>query len=253
MAVIIDHPKASETGALRGLWTEAFGDTGAFLDTFFSTAYSPARCRRLILDGAPAAALYWFDCAWAGEKLAYLYAVATKAAYRGQGLCRALMEDTHALLTRQGYSGTLLVPGTPDLFRFYEKLGYATCTQVREFSQTAGAIPVPLRAVGPEEYGALRRRLLPPKAVIQEGENLTFLASQASFYAGEDLLLAAFIEDGVLHCPELLGNSHAAPGILAALGCAAGHFRAPGPGKPFAMYHPLCVSQAPAYFGLAFD
>ena len=40
---------------------------------------------------------------------------------------------------------------------------------------------------------------------------------------------------------------------VAALGCAAGHFRAPGPGKPFAMYHPLCVSQAPAYFGLAFD
>ena len=30
---------------LRELWKKAFGDTDEFLDLFFSTAYSPDRCR----------------------------------------------------------------------------------------------------------------------------------------------------------------------------------------------------------------
>jgi hypothetical protein len=51
---------------------------------------------------------------------------------------------------------------------------------------------------------------------------------------------------------ELLGNTDAAPGIVAALGCKEGRFRIPG-GTPFAMYRPLSDISAPTYFGLAFD
>ena len=90
--------------------------------------------------------------------------------------------------------------------------------------------------------------------MIQEGENLRFLSSMATLYAGEDFLLAAAEVDNTLWGMELLGNPDVAPGILKALGYGEGTFRLPGEEKSFAMYLPLSGdAQKPSYFGLAFD
>ena len=122
--MIIDKPRSETLPALKDLWQEAFGDSREFIDTFFRTGFSPERCRCLWKDDHLVAALYWFDCDWEKRKLAYLYAVATDKAFRNQGLCKKLMEDTHRHLEALGYSGTVLVPGEPELFSFYKKLGY---------------------------------------------------------------------------------------------------------------------------------
>lgn len=250
----IDNPAMEQLPSLRRLWQLSFGDDDAFLDLFFSTAFSPDRCRCMIANGQAAAALYWFDVRCRGQKLAYLYAVATHPDNRGQGLCRALMADTHALLAAQGYQGALLVPEGDRLRAMYTKLGYRDCTTISEFSCAPGAAPVALQAVAPEEYACLRRRFLPEGGVLQEGACLDFLSPQADFYAGPDFLLAAVQENRMLHGIELLGNAEAAPGILSALGCTQGRFRTPGTGHPFAMFLPLSqTALPPAYFGLAFD
>ena len=120
----IDQPQTRDLPGLRQLWQEAFGDGDAFLDAFFQTGFAPSRCRCLYFSGDLAAALYWFDCTWENKKVAYLYAVATKKAYRGRGLCTALMEDTHRHLQDLGYHGAALVPGNEKLFTLYEKMGY---------------------------------------------------------------------------------------------------------------------------------
>ena len=91
-------PADSLIPSLRDLWKAAFGDTDAFLDDFFSTAYAPHRCRCIVMDGQVAAALYWLDCACEGRKLAYIYAVATHPHHRGKGLCRTLMSETMEVL-----------------------------------------------------------------------------------------------------------------------------------------------------------
>ena len=90
----IDKPNPTQIPALRNLWKEAFGDTDAFLDTFFSTAFSEERCRLVTIEVDVAAALYWFDCLYMDQSAAYSYAVATATAYRGQGICHKLMADT---------------------------------------------------------------------------------------------------------------------------------------------------------------
>ena len=41
----IDHPVPEQYQQLVQLWKEAFGDTEEFIDGFFCTAFSPARCR----------------------------------------------------------------------------------------------------------------------------------------------------------------------------------------------------------------
>ena len=241
----IDYPEEAQIPGLRTLWKEAFEDTDAFLDCFFSTAFAPDRCRCVTVENQAAAALYWFDCRQEDRPVAYLYAVATAKAFRNQGLCRKLMEDTRQLLARLGYAGILLVPGEKGLFAMYESMGYQTCCRVREFTCRSSETPVALRSVTPEEYAALRRTLLPAGGVVQENENLQFLGSISRLYAGDGFLYA---EDA-----ELLGHADAAPGILAALGKEKGSFRCPGEEIPFAMYLPLAQGDSPQYFGLAFD
>lgn len=252
--MMLDRPAPGQIPALRALWKEAFGDSDDFLDSFFAAAFSPDRCRCVTIGDSVAAALYWFDGSCEGRKVAYLYAVATGEAFRGQGLCRALLEDTHALLARQGYSGSIVLPAGDSLRQMYRRFGYRTCCTIREFVCTAASCPVPIRPIGRQEYALLRRSYLPKGGVLQENENLSFLETQANFYAGTDFLLAAQREENALEGLELLGSSANAPGILASLGCSQGSFRTPGEGRPFAMFRPLIPNaQAPFYFGLAFD
>ena len=248
--MIIDTPATKDIPALRALWKQAFGDTEEFLDAFFSVAFSPNRCRCVFENDQLAATLYWFDCSWEDKNLAYLYAVATDTAFRGHGVCRALMEDTHTHLKKLGYYGCILVPCSRDLFAMYAKMGYTTCSCIREFECRAST-PIPLRQLTAEEYASLRRQYLPAGGVVQEGETLALLQTQATFYAGENCVC---ICTGNQTIRELLGDTEAAPGILAALSCPEGRFRIPGNETPFAMYHPLATDTAtPSYFGLAMD
>ncbi len=248
----IDYPAQAQMDGLRALWQEAFGDDDTFLNLFYTYGFAPDRCRCISADGHVAAALYWFDCQYRGRPLAYLYGIATRKAFRGNGLCRTLVENTHAHLKHLGYSGAILVPAREELFQMYEKMGYSVCASVSEFTCHAGSDAVQLRQLDASEYSQARREFLPESGVVQEGDSLDFLHAMADFYAGEDFLVC-ISRDEEFFAPELLGNEQAAPGILAALRKKQGHFRGPGGNKPFAMYHPLSDATTPDYFGLAFD
>ena len=250
--MIIKHPTQADIPGLRSLWLQAFGDTDAFLDSFFSTAFSPDRCLCISADGTIAAALYWFDCSCRGKKMAYLYAVATDEDYRGRGLCHALMEHAHSLLQKSGYAGVILVPGGESLFRFYGNMGYITFGGMDTLSVHAEMSPVVLQKIGAEKYAALRKTYLPQDSVLQEGITLSFLQEFADFFAGDDFVFVAFYENDQLICPEFMGNTKVCGNILTALNKAQGQFRTPGNDK-FAMYLPLTSDAPPSYFGLALD
>ena len=251
----IDSPKKFHTPALRALWREAFSDSEDFLDSFFETAFSPERCRCAWLGDELVAALYWFDSSYDGGRVAYIYAVATARAHQGKGLCTSLMKSAHCHLKSLGYDFAVLVPGSKELFRFYEKMRYQTSGYVREFECKPSEKAVKLRKIEIDEYRTLRRLLLPEGSVIQENEALDFLKRQAELYAGEDFLLTARKEEGRLFGIELLGNKSVAPDILFTLGAKEGKFRTPDGNIPFAMSLSLNekAHTPPSYFGIAFD
>lgn len=251
---IVNYAAQEQVPGLRKLWKAAFGDDDEFLDKFFSTAFAPHRCRCVTEGTEILAALYWFDTSCAGQKFAYLYAVATDPAHRGQGLCRLLLEDTLHALRHRGYQGALLVPGDEGLARMYEKLGFTPCTQVSEFCCAPEIPAAPIHKIDAAAYAQARALLLPRGSIIQEGENLAFLDQIARFYEGPGFLAAVSADGERLHCHELLGDITAAPRMLSALGLSFGCFRCPGTGRDFAMLYPLtpqCLR--PGYFGLAFD
>lgn len=249
----IKQPHKEEIPQLRALWKQAFGDTDAFLDSFFSAAFAFDRCHCVLEDGAVAAALYWFSCEADGQPLAYIYAVATAEEYRGRGICGQLMAYTHDRLKSLGYAGAILVPGDERLREMYRAMGYRDMTTVERFSCQAD-LPIALEQIDAAEYAALRRERLPRNAVLQEGENLRFLETMAQFYRGEDALLCAVKEGDRLIVPELLGNATIAPGIVATLGCKEGVFTMPGGKEPFAMGISLIPElRDPEYFAFAFN
>ena len=250
----IDSPAVNQIPQLRDLWQLAFGDEETFMDAFFQNGFSSDRCRCITADGRIAAALYWFETLCSNQNLAYLYGVATHPDFRGQGLCRTLMENTRRHLKALGYQGILLVPQDEPLRNMYRNMGYQDCTTVSEFFCTADPDPVPIYTIESQEYTDLRRMYLPPNSIIQEGNNLTFLESYAKFYKGTDFLLAAAHDGDSLFAMEYLGNRHAAPGVLRALGFSQGTFRTIGSETPFAMFCPLSENAAvPSYFAFAFD
>lgn len=250
--MIIKPPDQADIHQLRQLWKEAFGDTDTFLDNFFSAAFAPERCRCVVENGQVAAALYWFFCETGGQPIAYIYAVATAKVFRGQGICRKLMADTHKHLKSLAYAGAILVPGDAGLRGMYRAMGYEDMTGIRQFSCKAGA-PIALEQIDGEEYARLRRAHLPQNAVLQEGENLRFLQTMAQFYKGEGFLLCAVKENERLTALELLGNAAAAPGIVATLGCTEGTFTVPGE-EPLAMGIAFAPEfQKPSYFAFAFN
>ena len=251
----ISNPQISQIPALRALWKEAFGDTDEFLDIFFKKVFHPSRCLCISGGEQVTAVLYWFNCLHEGKPIAYIYAVATAKSHRGQGLCRQLLDDTHRHLAALGYEGALLVPGSAALFEMYGKMGYVTCTSIREFQCTAKPEELQLLEIDQFEYAKLRKMLLPKGSVVQENENLDFLQTYAHFYIGHGFLLAAFGEKDTLLGIELLGDITAAPAITYSLGYKKGSFRTTGNGRPFAMYHSLGDStlSSPSYFGFAFD
>ena len=250
----IDYPAPSHIPGLKALWKASFDDTDEELERFFRLCFSPERCRCVDVAGQAAAALYWFETRLGKQRFAYLYAVATHPDYRNRGLCRALMEDTLALLQKLGFSGAILKPETHALVRMYGAMGFVPGTGIREFSCRAEGPPLSIRAVNSEEYGKIRQQLLPEGGVIQDSGDLQLLAAQAQLYAGEDFLLAAAAEGERLRGIELLGNADAAPGILTVLGLKSGSFRTPGSDTPFTMLCPLAEGCAvPSYFGIVLD
>ncbi len=249
----ITKPSFTDVPALRHLWSEAFGDTDEFLSVFFSTVFSPERCRCVKAENNIVSALYIFDCEYAGQKLAYIYAVATLKEYRGRGICRRLTESTLDGLKKLGYCGALLVPASEPLFDFYERLGFRTRCYIDRFECMASKNKLKMKSIDKSEYAALRRDFLPERGVLQEKENLDFLAFQAELFKGDGFLLACRRERDMLLGIELLGNTEKAADIVSSLGCDKGVFRTVGNILPFAMYYPLIDLPAPEYFGLAFD
>ncbi len=116
---------------LRNLWSEAFGDSEAFIDTFLDLCASDDVLYTLSLNGRVVSALYalpyrieYNDVV---KSVAYIYAVATDKDFRGKGLMRHLMSQVHRSLQNKGYAATFLLPSSSELANYYASMGYRVC------------------------------------------------------------------------------------------------------------------------------
>ena len=250
----ISSPKRDDIPSLKALFAEAFGDEGGFIDTFFDTAFSENHARVIYKDNKIVAMLYWFDCEYSGGKLAYIYAVATAKEYRGRGVCKALMEFTHAHLSALGYIGAILKPAEDSLFDFYSRLGYKNATRISEISLKSATQGCQFSKISANEYARLRRDFLPSGGVIQEKVSIALLSQISEFIRGDGFILAYSKDGENLFGYELLGNDEKAPEILHSLGAKSGKFRIVGNQIPFTMWYQFDKNApVPEHLGFVFD
>ena len=157
--------KPSDFDGIVSLWQEAFGDSQAEIEAFYAAF---PRCLTFVTEGVTAMVNALPQVLSPDRPAAYLYAVATGQAHRGQGLCRRLMAFAEDELLRRGFACCVLVPGSPMLFDFYRKLGYETAFYGSHTDFDGGT---PISA---EEYLRRREQLLPCPHGICDGALLDY-------------------------------------------------------------------------------
>lgn len=108
--------RPEDVSKLEALWTEAFGEDEAFRTAFFKTHFQPENS--LVFEEAHelCGMLHTVPCQICSRPARYLYAIATKKAFRNRGVFSAL----HAA-ARERFPGEafFLIPENESLFSFY--------------------------------------------------------------------------------------------------------------------------------------
>lgn len=136
------YAKKEDRPQVIRLWQEAFGDTQAEIEDFFSCCGSLLRICLWEEAGELAAQLVLLpvtlvrDGGKASHPAQYIYAVATKQAWRGQGIATKLLQAVGALLSAEQKAG-ILVPAQEPLISFYEKRGFKKCFSEEKIATTA--------------------------------------------------------------------------------------------------------------------
>lgn len=257
--MITRYTKQTDIPALRRLWKQAFGDTDALLDSFFSVAYAPERSLCALEDGKLVAMVYWFDCQWRGNRIAYGYAVATDEAYRKRGICHRLLESLRQRLRKQGYYGILLVPENEALAKFYMRMGYEIAMGMEHFTIPSAGEPDPtLEPISWEQYKLSRPLYLPPESLHPGDEVFQYLDTYVKFYRSAAGVFCAAVEETpegkLLRIQEFLGEPKGLFGITGAMGCSQATVRLQGGAGIFGVFCRLTREKAmPKYYGLPMD
>lgn len=224
----------ADVPALRALWALAFGDSGPYLDNFFDNYYRPHRMIVLEREGEVLSMTAWFDTDFVVPgrgtyRAAYLYAVATHPACRGEGLSGAVLAWADHYFRALGIPVVTTVPAEPSLHRFFGANGFGECFVTAEREVEVASLPAAgeplLRPVGTEEYGRLREELLSDiPHIAYPADTLTYQAGccaisggglfAADTPAGPVLLCAEGAGDGLVFLKELLGCATAERLIL---------------------------------------
>lgn len=130
--------KKEELPKVIELWREAFEDTQEEIEDFFVFCKELARICIWEEEGDIKAQLILLPVTIVcGKEYAaeYIYAVAAKKSFRGQGFATKLLQETRELLGREKKAG-LLVPAKESLIGFYEERGFDKCFSDEKYTMT---------------------------------------------------------------------------------------------------------------------
>lgn len=125
---------------LKSLWTEVFGDGESYLNAFFDQIYNDKNTLVYLENEEVISALYMIPYQFKQSdrlyQMNYLYALATKAEYRGRGIMTKLIRKAIDISAERKISLVVLIPAEPALFKYYEKFGFVSNFDKIEVTKT---------------------------------------------------------------------------------------------------------------------
>lgn len=141
---MITFGKSAYTKELQALWQEAFGDSDEYLNAFFTSVYKDENTLVYVEGGRSAAALYIVPYTMPQKegniKIAYLYALATRPSFRGQGIMARLIERSFEICQKRGYRLLTLIPSERSLFDYYRRFGFEESFDRAVITKDIGAV-----------------------------------------------------------------------------------------------------------------
>jgi predicted N-acetyltransferase YhbS len=135
----------SDLMKLKALWEEAFGDTPEDTQDYFARRHQNDCMLVDVQETQIAGMLSLLPVTLTSQgrefPARYIYGVATRQSFRGQGISTRLMEYTHAFMKERGEKAAILVPASLSLFDFYGKRGYKTVFFLDTAQVRGGEIP----------------------------------------------------------------------------------------------------------------
>ncbi len=116
---------------LKSLWQKTFGDSTAYINSFFDNMYRDENTLVYIEDKTIVSVLYIIEYEIPLEtdkiKIAYLYALTTEPAFRGRGIMSRLIEKSFEIGIKRDYKLCVLIPSEASLFDYYRRFGFKEC------------------------------------------------------------------------------------------------------------------------------
>lgn len=202
---------------LLTLWQEAFGDTKE--ETMFYFDHRHQAKNMLVLEQGSAIlgmlSMLPVDLLNRGKvyPARYVFAVATKTLYRGQGVSTKLFDAAHEQMKEEGAAASLLVPATPSLFEFYRKRGYQTtfyqdmvtlrAEEIQKILPSGDAHPCTV-----ENFYCLRERAFSNSALFArwDKEAVCFIIQNTEKSGGAVLHLRSVSGEGAAVCEQRDGG-----------------------------------------------
>lgn len=123
--------------AVRLLWKEAFGDSDEFIDSFMLRFYKQEHLLYAQENGQLVSMLHILPFTRGGEKIGYIYAVATAEKQRNKGYASFLLNKAIETAKREKFAALVTIPASKALRSYYERFGFKGEYRV-EFSTPEG-------------------------------------------------------------------------------------------------------------------
>lgn len=204
--------------AYQRIWEQAFGDGAEFSTMVFEKFAGINNVYVQEENGSVAAILSAVPCTLKGKKGAYFYGLATEQCARNKGCMRALMEYAEKdLHENRGVQFAVLIPAGPELFGFYEKLGWKRAFRLRSLTR-----PIKKNMWSQAEFDSctagqlleLRKRYCPDSVLLEKNGMIQVLTN---LYSGGITVVSSpdgyalyFEKDGVLDVIEIFAEGERA-------------------------------------------
>lgn len=226
---MIRYATNQDTAALKRLLKETFSDNDRFIDLFFRLKFDGHNVCVYEHEGEVVSMAFLLPATIMlaeGERpVTYLYACATREAFRGRGYMRAIIERVYADICERGQVALLLLPAEESLYDYYGQCGFEPffyCNrrhfEAQNFSWRNDREEYALQKIDAASYADFRRQQLTAVGTIHwDLAHLQVLEEDAAgsdngFYAvtvhGEQKACClVWLRDDVCEVEEWIGES----------------------------------------------
>ena len=234
--IIIRPYKTEDIPALTRIWHGSFGDEISMIEKFFELLPDMGKGFVAEKGGEVVGMLYMLDASFGERKVGYVYAVAVKPEYRRQGIGRSLCEAASSM----DYDIIATLPAENELYTWYEKVLGTKPVLYGKHERVYPGRGKTYYEINAAEYGEMREKLLVSKPHIEFSpsylryQEIICTTYGGGMFAGLGGIACGYIDDGMLHIKEALGDVSFLPALCADLGAQYAVIRtADASGEPF--------------------